>query len=139
LSGIDGDAFEFNIEIDPGHASAVGIAVRCAADGSERTRIGWDRYRRELWIDREQSSGDAGATPGFAAAPYDPPDGRLRLRLFADRSVLELFTPDGLALTERIYPRPDSRGLETWAYGGEANVVRFDWWETATLEARKED
>ena len=139
LVGMDAPTFDLELELDPGRASVVGIAVACNADRSERTSIGWDRYRRELRIDRERSSSDPRATSGVTTARYDPPDGRLRLRLLADRSVLELFLPDGPTLTQRIYPRAGSTAVEAWAYGGQATVVRCDWWDTSGAATARED
>jgi beta-fructofuranosidase len=139
LAGAEGAVFDLEIEIAPGRAASVGVAVRCSPDGAERVAISWDRYRRELSLSRDAASLDPVATRGVVTCPHDPPDGVLRLRIMGDRSVLEVFTPDGISMTERIYPtRPDSTAITAFAYGGEARVTRFDWWDTSPTEPRKE-
>ena len=62
------------------------------------------------------------------------PDGTLRLRLFLDASVLELFVGDNVACAERIYPsRPDSLGLALFAEGGIATLRSLDLWEMTSI------
>jgi len=56
----------------------------------------------------------------------------LRLRLFLDRSVLEVFANGRQCLTQRIYPsRPDSQGVALFARGKTATVRRLDAWDMA--------
>lgn len=56
-------------------------------------------------------------------------DELLRLRLFLDRSVLELFIDDRIAATQRLYPtRTDSDGLKFLVEKGEVHIVRLSLW-----------
>merc|ERR1712217_287782 len=48
---------------------AVGIGVLESADGSERTRIGYDFDSRTLFVDRSHSSNLIAAQPGGGALP----------------------------------------------------------------------
>ncbi len=48
----------------------------------------------------------------------------LDLRLFLDRSVLELFANGRQAITQRVYPtRADSTGIRLFAQGGTLGAV----------------
>ncbi len=53
----------------------------------------------------------------------------LKLHIFLDRSVMEVFANSRLCLTQRIYPtRGDSLGVSIFARGGEAFLDRLDAW-----------
>ena len=76
--------------------------------------IGATASPSEVFIDRQRSS--AGPAfhadyPGRHAGPAQWKDGKLSLRVFFDRSVMEVFAADGATvLTERAYPtRPLDR------------------------------
>jgi len=56
-------------------------------------------------------------------------DEMLRLRVFLDRSILEVFANGRQCLTQRIYPsRGDSLGAGVFARGEDAHLVRLDAW-----------
>ncbi len=53
----------------------------------------------------------------------------LTLRVFIDRSILEVFANDRLCMTSRIYPtRPDSTGIGLFATGGPATLRSMEAW-----------
>jgi beta-fructofuranosidase len=53
----------------------------------------------------------------------------LRLRIFIDRSILEVFANGRQCVTQRFYPsRPDSLGVKLFAREGAAKVTRLDAW-----------
>lgn len=56
-------------------------------------------------------------------------DELLRLHVFIDRSILEVFANGRLCLTSRIYPtRPDSTGVGLFSTGGSAMLRSMDVW-----------
>jgi beta-fructofuranosidase len=58
----------------------------------------------------------------------------LRLRVFVDRSVVEVFANDRLCLTKRVYPsRHDSLGVQLFATGGLAMALAGAAWEMAPV------
>jgi beta-fructofuranosidase len=59
-------------------------------------------------------------------------DEPLRLRVFVDKSVVEVFANGRQAAMRRIYPsRPDSVGVRLFSNGGEARVTSLEAWEIA--------
>ena len=78
----------------------------------EETMVGFANGR--LFVDRSRS-GITNFHPKFAArheAPVRVVDGRLSLRLFLDRSSLEVFAADGeVSMTHQIFPTPGSRRI----------------------------
>ena len=56
-------------------------------------------------------------------------DELLRLHVFVDRSILEVFANGRLCLTSRIYPtRSDSTGIGLFAAGGPAMLRSMEVW-----------
>src|SRR5207249_4058241 len=90
----------------------------------------YDREAAYLSIDRERSSRDPEVqrdTYGgaFTLAPGEP----LRLHVFLDRSVVEVFANNRACVASRIYPsRPDSLGIGALALGGSARLTALDVW-----------
>ena len=156
VAGLAGDTMELALEIEPRTASAVGVAVRCAPDGSEQTPVVYDARAGVIRIDvgrssldreivyhryRPSSNGQAllatlpesERTVTAQEAPFTLAAGEpLSLRLFLDRSLLEVFVNGRQCVTQRIYPtRADALGVRLLARGGAATVRRLDAWDLA--------
>lgn len=123
LAEFTGDAYEIAAEWEAGAASAFGFRVR--AGGDQRTTIGYDASRGVLFVDRSRS-GKTDFHPAFAArheAALAAPEGCVSLRVFVDRSSVEVFAQGGeTVITDLIFPDPASLGLEAFAEGGEATL-----------------
>ena len=53
----------------------------------------------------------------------------MRLRVFIDRSVVEVFVDDRAVLSSRFYPtRPEEMGVALFAEGGAVRVVGLEAW-----------
>ena len=80
-------------------------------------------------VDRT-AAGEVDFHPAFAAvhtAPLVLEQGTLRLRLFVDRSSLELFAQDGrITMTESIFPRGDTTRLEIFAKGEAVTLTQLN-------------
>ena len=58
-----------------------------------------------------------------------------RLRIFLDRTILEVFANDRQCLTQRIYPtRPDSAGVSLFSTDGKAVFNSVKAWDMAAIE-----
>ena len=145
IAAVYGDCLELKVEIDPREATAFGVKVRRSPDGGEETAIACSLTTETLTIDLTKSTlDDAVKYPRLTPqdedggerwtrsqeAPFKLVDGEpLKLHIFLDRSVLEVFANSRLCLTQRIYPtRADSLGVSIFARGGEALLNRFDAW-----------
>ena len=61
-------------------------------------------------------------------------DELIDLRVFIDRSVIEVFANDRQCLTVRVYPGcDDSRGVSLFARGGVARLVSLDCWQMRSI------
>jgi beta-fructofuranosidase len=139
LGGDDvaGDCLEIRTEIDPGDAPRAGLRLRIAPDRSEQTLVYYDRDQKLLSVDRSQSSTDPSADRGMQSGPFLLGRGEpLRLHIFLDGSVIEIFANDRFCLTARVYPAgPRSTGVALHASGGTASMVSFEAWEMRPISA----
>ncbi|HEX9190353.1 MAG TPA: GH32 C-terminal domain-containing protein, partial [Vicinamibacteria bacterium] len=126
---IEGDALDVEVELRVGTATTAGLAVR-VGDGEE-TLVGYDAAGGRLFVDRARS-GRSGFHPAFAgrhSGPLALEDGLLRLRVLVDRSSVEVFGGEGrTVISDRVFPRPDSRRLALFAEGGTAELVSLRAW-----------
>ena len=142
LPGVSGKALEIDAVIDPGSAREVGIYVFRSPDSAERTRIslyrkgGRRRLHGMLQIDGSESSlrGDVYARPP-EIGPIDMEEGEaLHLRIFVDRSIVEVFANGRQCLTLRVYPeREDSSGVSLFARGSTARLVSLETWKMRSI------
>jgi sucrose-6-phosphate hydrolase SacC (GH32 family) len=145
IEEVNGDCLELKVEIDLGGATALGVKVRRSPDSEEETEIVYSPTDEQLKInltkstlddevkyqrltpqdeDRSERYTNAQIAP-FKLAEEEP----LKLHIFLDKSVLEVFVNSRLCLTQRIYPtRADSLGVSIFARGGEAALNSLDAW-----------
>ena len=116
-----------DVELEPGAAASVGLILRAGA--SERTLLTYDVAVGILRLDRRES-GNVGfheTFPSVEAVAVPLQEGRLRLRIYLDRSSVEVFAQDGLAtLTDLVFPAEASTALAVFAEGEGAHLVALD-------------
>jgi len=109
--------------ITRGTATEFGLMIR--GGNGHGTRIGYNTSTGCLYLDRTKS-GVVAFNPLFASiesVPVDLVNGTLALRIYLDRSSLEVFTADGLAtITDQIFPLETSQELSAYANGGSATL-----------------
>jgi len=121
-------AIEIEAEIALDDADAVELSVFETPDRAERTPI---RYERDgtLSVDRAPSSDDRRAFADPQSMPVPPHDEPLSLRVFLDRSVVEIYANGRHCLTSRVYPtRDDAVGVSAVAEGGRASISSLSAW-----------
>jgi beta-fructofuranosidase len=127
-----GDSLELLVEFESGSRGSYGLKVCVSDDGQEETRVFFDTQTNELKIDTNKSGPDD--TPSVVeAGPLELLHGeRLQLRVFVDKSVVEVFANSRQAIARRIYPsRRDSIGVRLFASGGDAQVHSLAAWQIA--------
>jgi len=130
VDGIGGNSLELGVEILARNASQVGIKVCCSPGGEEQTLVFYDGAEKKLKVDTTKSS-LAGQPKSVEAGPFElKADEPLKLRVFVDQSVVEVFANGRQAVMRRIYPsREDSVGVKLFARGGPASVTTLDAWD----------
>jgi len=141
LEGVRGDCLEIVAEFEPGDvgtAEELGLKLRCSPDGEEQTRIVYDRAANRLIVDRERSSLSSDVHRDAQVCPLDLVAGEsLKLHIFLDCSVVEVYANGRTCITSRIYPsRPDSLGVDVFASGGSVMFKSLDIWEMGSAITR---
>jgi beta-fructofuranosidase len=119
IEGVHGAALEIEAKLELGQAEAVGVRLG-EVDGNGGTTVRFDGRTLTVagtevtWPERDARS--------------------LRLHLFLDHSVLELFADDGrVAVTRVIEGRGEHAGVTLFAQGGSAGVRSCTVWELASI------
>lgn len=135
LSNVAGDRLEIQAQLAPAPGGRVGLALRRSPDQAEQTVIWYDAATAELSVDRTHASldEDTDRTTELASLTLEA-GAPLRLQVFLDASVLEIFADQRLSLSTRIYPtRGDSHTVALLAEGGDARLEVFDAWELQSI------
>ena len=130
LQGVVGDSCELHVAIEPTTATGrFGVKVRASAQSEEQTLLYYDSQTRQLVFDATKSGVDGRRT--VERAPLELPRGEpLRLRVFVDKSVVEVYANERQAICRRVYPgRDDSLGVVLFTEGGTAKFSRIKAWE----------
>jgi beta-fructofuranosidase len=148
LLDVEGDVLELELEIDPQSCRHVELSVLRSADGEERTAISFFNQRRgdgsrvddeqqdeAIVLDATRSSlSDAVTARPPETALVDRGGENLRLRVFIDRSVVEVFVNGRQYLAGRAYPtREDSVGVSLRSFGGEATLAGLSAWQLTPI------
>jgi beta-fructofuranosidase len=129
------DRLEMLAEFEPGQNCEFGVKLRCSPDGQEQTRLVYQSASQQVSIEREQSSVNPEVDRENCSVTIEADPGEvLKLHIFLDRSVLEVFVNGRCYLASRIYPeRPDSLGLELFTREGRVRVRSLDIWCLASI------
>ena len=108
----------------PGSATKAGITV--LGNGSKSTVIGYDKASGELYVDRS-NSGSTDFHPLFASVDSAPvtvdASGNVTLRIYVDRSSVEVFAQNGLrTITDQVFPEQGANQVALFAEGGTARL-----------------
>lgn len=129
---LDVQGMVLDIEAEFEVSGMVGLAVACAPDGSEQTRISYDPSAKRLIVSREHSSLEAGNDTFPNVAPHElSPVESLRLHILLDGSTLEIIANGRTSLCSRIYPsRANSQGLRLF---GQGNLKTMSIWQMSSI------
>jgi beta-fructofuranosidase len=130
LEGIGGNSLELCLEMNAKDAKQFGLKVCCSPGGEEQTLVYYDAVEKKLKVDTNKSSLTTGPK-SVEAAPFElRPGETLKLRVFVDKSVVEVFANGRQAVMRRVYPsREDSVGVAIFSDGGPASVAALEAWD----------
>lgn len=119
-----GQVQRVDITFAPGTAKKSGITV--LGDGTSSTVIGYDATTGKLFVDRT-NSGNSAFHPAFASIEDAPVTldrkGNITLRIYLDRSSVEVFAQDGLrTITDQVFPNAGADKMALFAEGGTAQL-----------------
>ena len=150
LDDVRGDCLELAVEVDVVDGVEFGVKVRCSPGAEEQTAIvcnpgaktlsvnigksTLDKSIRYIYYRNESATKRVPESKRIVTAQEAPfelsPGEPLKLRIFLDRSVLEVFANGRQCVTQRIYPtRGDSLGVILFSRGGSVDVKSVDAWD----------
>jgi len=143
LNNIAGNVLEMDIMIDPGIAKRFGLKVLCSKDGREQTPIIIDRIKNILQIDMRPSGLNKPEYREFVMvrepnpdmetqdAPFTvKPGEKVHLRVFLDKSMLEVFANGRQCITQVVYPTlKDAVGVQVFTEDGPIKVEGIKAWK----------
>jgi sucrose-6-phosphate hydrolase SacC (GH32 family) len=116
FKNIAGDTLELNLTIEPTVAKEYGVKVFCDANGGGLP-ITLNAANKTLAI-------------GKIAAPFDlKPGETLKLRLFLDKGMVEVFANERQAIVSMQQHQPQDVGISLFANGGDIMVKEIKAWQ----------
>src|SRR5262249_30866079 len=112
---LKGDALEVVADLTRGSADEVGLKLRRSADGSKSASIAFDGKKLNV----------AGLDVPFVLGTSEK---SLRLHVFLDHSVLEVYANARACATRIIQAAPEDKGAALFARGGKAEAKSIESW-----------
>ncbi|WP_178024411.1 GH32 C-terminal domain-containing protein [uncultured Paenibacillus sp.] len=136
--GIRGKAVEITAEFElTGSEASLGFEVFRSPDGEEQTTLKFDIAGGRVVLDRSRSSQAKGVHAWELVAPYEMQRHKhkqLRVHLFIDHSIVEVFVNEELCLTGRVYPlREDSEGIRLFVQGPSVTMKSLSAWNLRSI------
>lgn len=136
-TGVRGRALELCLEFEVKDLiSEFEIRVLCSEDGKEFTAIRYNASIEELSIDRSKSSlSEQTHKSELKSRMQLLSDNKLKLHIFLDHSVIEVFANDTECISTRVYPtKADSEGVQLELVNGDKVKLNYlDIWEMKTI------
>lgn len=127
VESIAGGAIELDAEVQVAGDEDIGLEV---GDATQTLRLRYSPRERRLFSERGTAKVCAvRASAPLALAPAEP----LRLRVFADRGIVEIFFNGGRVMTNRILPDQPDQLRFTWKLPASARLRRSDAWRLGTV------
>ena len=149
MAGLTGNALEIQADVAPDRESMLELNVLRSPHKEETTRIAFfrDRGYRDnvhrkhpiesvvtLDTSRSSTAPDVRSRPPETAHLRLAPDEPLQLRVFVDKSIVEVFVNDKQCVAARVYPdRADSTGISFRSQGVASELTRMDVWEMGSI------
>ncbi len=130
LTAVVGEAAEIKANIDFGDTSEIALVMSFQGDAPDAVVVRLDRrYGRvaiERVVDDQVQQGPQAPFRTFAES--------VRLHVFVDRSVVEVFSDLTVPLTDMLYPkRPELSGIEFVCKRGRARLEKVEAWQLGSI------
>ena len=123
------ELMELEVTFSPNSALQFGIKVGVSADGREETVIYYDKMDKKLKFDTREAGLSFGRKI-VEEAPFELKGGEpLVLRIFIDKSIIEVFANDRQAIGRTVYPTLGGHGISFFSQGGDISIKSLKVWE----------
>jgi len=123
------ELMELEVTIPANNALKYGVKLGISDDGREETVIYYDKSEKKLKFDTRKSGLSFGRKI-VEEAPFELQEKEpLVLRIFVDKSIIEVFANDRQAIGRMVYPTLGGRGISLFSEGGDLMVKSVKSWE----------
>lgn len=135
-AGFAGTQFEMQCTIETAAKTLAGI--RLAYGNNQYCEIGYDAAKQKLYIDRSKIA-NSDFNKNFKSASrfetdLSPMSNQIKLRVFFDNSIVEVFANDGEAvLTAQIFPGKDQQGIKLFSGSGKTTFLNVHTWTMRSI------
>jgi beta-fructofuranosidase len=113
----------------PNESEQFGVKVCVSDDGREETVIYYDRKDKMLKMDTRKSGLKFGKKI-IEEAPLELKKGEpLVLRVYVDKSIVEVYANNRQAIARRVYPTLGGKGISVFSNGGNVEIKSIKGWE----------
>ena len=131
-AGFTGTQFEMQCTIETATKTQAGI--RLAYGNNQYCEIGYDAAAQKLYIDRSKIANSNFNNNFKSASRFEtslaPKKNKLKLQVFFDNSIVEVFANDGEAvLTAQIFPGKEQQGIKLFSQSGSTTFFDVHAWE----------
>jgi sucrose-6-phosphate hydrolase SacC (GH32 family) len=124
----------FELDLQFGQPPEQNFGIRLYIDDQHWTEIGFDRSKREFYMDRTKSGRAITAdfltktiAPLAENRPYD-------LKVIVDRSSIEAYAQNGtIVMTNLVFPGSDKSRIVLFSQSGKPVAVTGDIWRLRTI------
>ncbi len=122
------ELMEMEFTFNETKALQYGVKLGVSADGREETVIYYDASDKKLKVDTRKSGLGFGRKI-IEEAPFELKKGEpLVLRVFMDKSIIEVFANDRQAIARMVYPTLGGRGVKVFSKGGSTRIDMVKRW-----------
>ena len=130
-----GQQFELETTITVPHNGKCGIKLATGKNNS--FAIGYHANTGKLYLDRSRCSNQGFnenfRTLSYYEAPLAAENGQIKLRVFFDKSIVEVYANDGaLVMTAQLFPDESENGIELFSEGGNSVFSNSRYWQLKT-------
>jgi len=123
---------EMEISFQPVASSTAGVHL---AVGKQNVFVvGYDAPSQKLFVDRSGCSNNSFNKEFASLSRYEtsltPVNGKIKLHIFFDNSLIEIFANDGITvMTTQIFPDENDNGIELFSQGGTTKFETVKTWK----------
>ncbi|MCB0612832.1 MAG: GH32 C-terminal domain-containing protein [Phaeodactylibacter sp.] len=129
-----GTQCELAFSLNFSSAEVINLQVYKHPNSSEKTSVILDRGNNRIGLDRTQSSPYATVEDLRFQDYIFNPAGDVKIRMFLDRSTLEVFVDNLVVFSSRVYPSEASDLIDIRVEGGEALLEAFNGYQLDSKE-----
>lgn len=135
LKDINGETYE--IELVANVANSKSFEIQLRASENEKTSVIYDTENKVLKLNRDKSgTTKSGGVTGEREVKLELPENLLKLRIYVDKSSIEVFANDGeIAMSSRIYPSKESTAIK-FVSDGETTIEKLNFYKLKNIASK---